>query len=48
MQKEILNIGIEFFILQLCGVVIFSSGNILISRLFGNAEVTNYSLINTY
>lgn len=44
--KEISNTGIKFFIIQIAVVFMYTVDNILISRLFGAAEVTPYSIIN--
>jgi len=44
--KMIASIGIRFFIIQLCGLVLDSTDNLIINRLFGADAVTEYSLVN--
>lgn len=51
-DKKMLNIlfakGIMFFILQISGIVLFMSSNILISNLLSPAEVTPYQVVYRY
>ena len=47
-MKELCNLGISFFLLQISSLVLFSLSNILISHLFGPNEVTPYNLSNRY
>lgn len=42
------HLGVRFFIIQISGVVLFSTDNIIISHLFGPAEVTNYNIARIY
>lgn len=44
----LLNSGIKFFILQICGVILFMSSNIIISRLFSPSFVTPYQIAYKY
>jgi O-antigen/teichoic acid export membrane protein len=46
--KDLLSLGIQFFIMSLAGVVIFSSTNIIISQLYGTVEVTPYNIAYKY
>ena len=46
--KEIMSMGIQFFVLQITGVVLFMSSNILISKLFSPAMVTPYQITYRY
>lgn len=46
--KELFSIGIKFFILQIAGIVLFASTNILISRLFSPEFVTPYQVTYRY
>ena len=46
--KELLNLGIVFFLIQLSGLIIFASSNILISKLFSPSEVTPYQISYRY
>lgn len=43
--RSIFHIGIGFFILQLCGLVLDSTDNLIINKLFGADLVTKYSII---
>ena len=42
LKKDILNVGAKFFIIQLSGIVMYSSDNLIISHLFGNSMVAIY------
>lgn len=44
--KGICGVGIKFFIMQMAAVILFTTDNILITRLFGAADVTPFSMIN--
>lgn len=44
--KGILSLGIQFFIIQICGLVLFTTDNLIISILYGAKEVTPYSIVN--
>lgn len=46
--RELTNLGIQFFILQIAGLLIFSSSNIIITQLFGPAEVTPFNIAFKY
>ncbi|MCK0123164.1 MATE family efflux transporter [Gelidibacter sp. F2691] len=41
--KDIMGIGFEFFIIQVCLIIILTTDNLLISYLLGPSEVTTYS-----
>lgn len=41
-------LGVKFFLVQMSGMVIFTTSNILISRLFSPLEVTPYQVANRY
>ena len=43
--KEIFGLSINFFIIQLCMIIIFTSDNVLISNLLGPEEVANYDIV---
>ena len=49
-KKEYLNdligLGMKFFYIQITGIIIFSSSNIIVSQLFGPAQVTPYNVAN--
>ena len=46
--KEVINMGILFFIIQISGVVLLMTSNILISKLFSPAMVTPYQIAYRY
>ena len=46
--KELFSIGSSFFILQISGVVLFFSSNIIISNLFSPSMVTPYQIAHRY
>ena len=46
--KEVMSMGIKFFIMQISSVVLFMSANILISKLFSPAMVTPYTITYRY
>jgi O-antigen/teichoic acid export membrane protein len=46
--KGLLGIGIQFFIIQIAGLIIFTTTNIIISQLFGPQEVTSYNIAYKY
>lgn len=48
MAKNMCTIGVKFFVLQICGVILFMSANVIISRLFSPAEVTPYQIAYRY
>ena len=43
--RSIFHIGIGFFILQLCGLILDSTDNLIINKIFGAEQVTKYSII---
>ena len=46
-RNAIMNIGIQFFVLQLCCLVLYATDNVIINRLFSSELVTKYSVIST-
>lgn len=46
--KELFSVGINFFILQIAGVILFFSSNIIIARLFSPSMVTPYQIAHRY
>lgn len=48
MSHSLCSTGIQFFILQICGVILFMSTNILISKIFSPADVTPYQVAYRY
>lgn len=43
--KGMFNLGIGFFVIQLSGMIIFSTDNVIISQLFDPGQVTVYSIV---
>lgn len=43
--KPLLTLGVGFFTLQICSLVLNTTDNLLIANLFGSAEVTPYSIV---
>ncbi len=46
--RELMQMGIQFFALQLVGTFLFASSNVVITQLFGPSEVTEYNIANKY
>ena len=46
--KPLLNLGFKFFLIQISGIILFSTDNLIVSYLFGPKYVTEYSLIRKY
>lgn len=46
--RGLIRLGVQFFVLQLAGLVIFTSANIIITQLFGPEEVTQYNIAYKY
>jgi len=46
--KELIGSGSQFFIIQIAGVIIFSTDNLIISHLLDPSEVTNYQVAFKY
>jgi len=46
--KNLLNLGIKFFFIQIVGLIIYQSSNIIIAQYFGPAEVTIYNIAYKY
>ena len=45
---ELLSVGVNFFIIQITALIIFSMSNVVISRLFGPDSVTPFNISNRY
>jgi O-antigen/teichoic acid export membrane protein len=46
--KYILSLGVKFFIIQIAAIIFYQTSSIIISQLFGPAEVTPYSIAFQY
>ena len=48
LARSLCSTGIQFFVIQICGVLLFMTTNILISKWFSPAEVTPYQIAYRY
>ncbi|HUQ66896.1 MAG TPA: MATE family efflux transporter [Flavitalea sp.] len=46
--KNLFNLGVVFFIIQVAGIIQFQTANIIIARNFGTADVTSYNIVYKY
>lgn len=46
--KDLMGLGIQFFIMQISSIIIFSSSNIIISHILGPEQVTPYNIVFKY
>jgi len=46
--KDLFNLGLLFFIIQLAGIIQFQTANIIIARNFGTEDVTAYNIVYKY
>jgi O-antigen/teichoic acid export membrane protein len=46
--RNLIGLGLQFFILQISSIVIFSSSNIIISQILGPEQVTAYNIVFKY
>ena len=46
--KGLINLGIMFFLIQIASLVIYSTDSLMISKLYGPANVTTYSIVYKY
>ena len=46
--RKLCSTGIQFFVIQICGVILFMTTNIIISKFFSPAEVTPYQVAYRY
>lgn len=44
----LVNLGVKFFLLQIVGIIIFSTSNIIITQLFSPADVVTYNIAFKY
>ncbi|MDQ2719833.1 MAG: oligosaccharide flippase family protein [Bacteroidota bacterium] len=45
---DLMSLGIKFFLLQIAGVILYQTSNIIIAQLFGPGEVTPYNVSYKY
>lgn len=48
LRKDLLSLGVKFFLVQIAALVMFSSSNFLIAQLFSMEEVTMFNIGNRY
>jgi len=46
--KDLFNLGLVFFVIQIAGIVQYQTANIIIARNFGTDEVTAYNIVYKY
>jgi O-antigen/teichoic acid export membrane protein len=46
--RELMNIGLQFFVIQIVALIIFMTSNMVIAQLFGPREVTSYNIAFKY
>ena len=46
--RDLLNLGVKFFFLQIVGLIVYQSSNIIIAQYFGTSEVTVYNIAYKY
>lgn len=46
--RGLFGLGVKFFLVQISGMVLFATSNVIISNLFSPAEVTPYQVCNRY
>ncbi|MDD6194989.1 MAG: oligosaccharide flippase family protein [Lachnospiraceae bacterium] len=44
--RNVTSVGIQFFILQICSLLIYSTDNMIITKFIGPSEVTPYSVVH--
>jgi len=46
--RSLMNLGVKFFLIQMCVILLYQTSNIIISHLFGPKEVTPYNVAFQY
>lgn len=46
--KDLFNLGVVFFIIQVAGIIQYQTANIIIAQNFGAADVTSYNIVFKY
>jgi O-antigen/teichoic acid export membrane protein len=46
--RQLMSLGVQFFLLQIAGVVIFATSNLVITQIFGASEVVPYNIAFKY
>ena len=47
-SPELIKIGLQFFVIQISGLIVFTTDNMIITQLFGPAQVTVYNIAYKY
>jgi O-antigen/teichoic acid export membrane protein len=47
-SKELFSLGLVFFVIQMANIIQFQTGNFIIARNFGTADVTSYNVVYKY
>jgi O-antigen/teichoic acid export membrane protein len=48
LSRDLMGLGVKFFVIQIAAIVLYETANIIISQLFGPAEVTPYNIAYKY
>jgi O-antigen/teichoic acid export membrane protein len=48
LSRNLLNLGLRFFLMQVTFIVIFTTSNFIITRFFGPSEVVSYNVVYRY
>ncbi len=48
LRKDLLNTGTQFFLIQICVIIIFSTSEFLVANLFSVADVTRFNIVSKY
>lgn len=48
LRKDIINIGMSFFGIQICSIILYSTDNVIINYLFNSEAVSKYSVITNF
>ena len=46
--KDLLNLGTQFFVLEVGAIILMTTDNVIITQLFRPSEVTKYQIVNKY
>lgn len=46
--KDLFGLGLQFFVIQLSGLILFATDNLIITQIFGPAQVTTYNVAYKY
>ncbi|HUR11462.1 MAG TPA: hypothetical protein VM012_08835 [Flavitalea sp.] len=48
LKRKLFSIGIQFFLIQVAGLIMYASNNFIIAHVNGNASVTTYNIVFRY